>query len=170
MCSVFAVPATSDTDARPHIKGTIEGQATTFLVDTGAGISCLSEEMFQKIPGSWSLEEVHPEPNFRITTVSGQPIPLLGRYMFDMEVFGRNITRPMYVLAGLQAHKAILGIDFVKEQQLVIDGDEIRWRGELAAICPDSNFLLYPTVEYKLDPRTVRRVNLRVMNLSLIHI
>ena len=57
----------------------------------------------------------------------------------------------MYVLAGLQAHKAILGIDFVKEQQLVIDGDELRWRGELAAICPDSNFLLYPTVEYKLD-------------------
>ena len=86
--------------------------------------------------------------------------------MFDMEMFGRRITRPMYVLAGLQAHKAILGIDFVKEQQLVIDGDEVRWRGELAAICPDSNYLLYPTVEYKLDPRTVRRVNLRVMNLA----
>ena len=74
VCSVFAVPATSDTDARPHIKGSIEGKAATFLVDTGAGISCLSEEMFQNIPGSWSLEEVQPKPNFRITTVSGQPI------------------------------------------------------------------------------------------------
>ena len=86
VCSVFAVPATSDTDARTHIKGTIEGQAATFLVDIGAGISYLSEDMFQTIPGSWSLEEVQPEPNFRITTVLGQPIPLLGQYMFDMEI------------------------------------------------------------------------------------
>ena len=52
VCSVFAVPATSDMDVRPHIKGTIEGQAATFLVDTGAGISCLSKDMFHNIPGS----------------------------------------------------------------------------------------------------------------------
>jgi len=164
--SVLAMPSTMDTDGRPHIKGEIEGQKTTFLVDTGACISCISEETFLALPGTWSLEEIPPEPNFRLSSVSGQAIPVLGRYMFDMEVFDRRINRPMYVLAGLRGDKAILGIDFIKEQQLIIDGDEMRWRSELAAICPDANLLLYPAKEYKIDPHTVRRVSLMVRDLA----
>ena len=108
--SVFAVPATSDTDARPHIKGSIEGRPVHFW--------WTQEQASLASPRKCSRTSLDHGPwrKFNPSQTSASRI--------DMEVFGRRITRPMYVLAGLQAHKAILGIDFVKEQQLVIDGDE----------------------------------------------
>ena len=38
-----------------------------------------------------------------------------------MKFLGRRIRRPMYVLRGLARQKAILGIDFMKEQHLTVD-------------------------------------------------
>ena len=42
----------------------------------------------------------------------------------------------MYVLRGLARHKAILGIDFVKEQHLAIDASGPHFT-EAAALLPD---------------------------------
>ena len=100
-------------DMRPHLSGTLKGSDTIFLVDTGSAISCISEEKYRSLPGHWTLEEAPPE--------HGHDIQIVGRFYCTMNFQGRQIRRPKYVLQGLAGHKAILGIDFVKEQHLAMD-------------------------------------------------
>ena len=45
---------------------------------------------------------------------------LLGCFQITLKVLGRYVNRPVYVLSGLARQHAILGMDFVREQQLCI--------------------------------------------------
>ena len=42
LCSIFSLPSEDKLDARPHMAGQLEDTDTTFLIDTGAAISCIS--------------------------------------------------------------------------------------------------------------------------------
>ena len=44
VCSLLAMTPDEMLDTRPHLQGTLEGSDTNFLIDTGAAISCISEE------------------------------------------------------------------------------------------------------------------------------
>ena len=63
----------------------------------------------------------------------------------------------MYVLRGLARHKAILGIDFVKEQHLAIDASQPHFT-EAARLMPDNICPLFTQTEVCVPPRTVRRL------------
>ena len=68
----------------------------------------------------------------------------------------------MYILRGLARHKAILGIDFVKEKHLAINASGPHFT-EAARLLPDNISPLFTQAEVCVPPRTVRRltVNLR---------
>ena len=91
---------------------------------------------YQSIPGHWTLEEAPPDHGLRLSSASGHDIQIVGRFYCSMNFQGRQIRRPMYVLRGLARHKAILGIDFVKEQHLAIDASGPHFT-EAARLLPD---------------------------------
>jgi len=49
-------------DKRPYMEGSINGVRANFLIDTGACVSVISEELFRKIPNHWNLAAVPVEP------------------------------------------------------------------------------------------------------------
>ena len=118
VCSLFSLTPPDVLDTRPHLSGTLEGVDTIFLVDSGSAISCISEEKFRSLPNHWSVEEAAPDCGLQLSSASGHSIQIIGRFYFVMNFQGRQVRRPMYVLRGLARHKAILGIDFIKEQHL----------------------------------------------------
>ena len=140
-------------DTRPHLTGTIEGSDTIFLVDTGSAISCISEEKYRSIPGHWTLEEAPPDHGLRLSSASGHDIQIVGRFYCTMIFQGRQIRRPMYVLRGLARHKAILGIDFVKEQHLSIDASGPHFT-EAGKLLPDDICPMFTQTEVCVPPRT----------------
>ena len=63
----------------------------------------------------------------------------------------------MYVLRGLARHKAILGIDFVKEQHLAIDASGPHFT-EASKLLPDDICPMFTQSEVCVPPRTVSRL------------
>ena len=63
----------------------------------------------------------------------------------------------MYVLRGLARHKAILGIDFIKEQHLTIDSAGPHF-DQAASLLPADVCALFPQTEICVAPRTIRRI------------
>ena len=63
----------------------------------------------------------------------------------------------MYVLRRLARHKAILGIDFVKEQHLAIDGSGPHFT-EASRLLPDDICAMFTQSEVCVLPRTIRRL------------
>ena len=63
----------------------------------------------------------------------------------------------MYVLRGLARHKAILGIDFVKEQHLAIDASGPHFT-ETASLLPDNICALFTQSEVCVPPKTVKQL------------
>jgi len=130
MCSVFAFsqPAKEEVsvlDKRPHLKCDLEGIEINCLVDTGASVSVISSSVFRRLPNHWTLQKLPIPPGFRLSGASGSVLQLVGCYQLRMRVLGREIERPFYVISGLSKAQAILGIDFIKEQQMVISPDNV---------------------------------------------
>ena len=157
VCSLFAMTPLEVLDMRPHLIGALEGSDTIFLVDTGSAVSCISEEKYRSLPSHWTLEEVPPDHGLRLSSASGHDIWIVGRFFCTMNFQGRQIRRPMYILRGFARHKAILGIDFVKEQHLRVDASGPHFK-EAANLLPDNICALFTQSGVCVPPTTVRRL------------
>ena len=71
-----------------------------------------------------------------------------------MDFQGKQIRRPMYVQPGLAWHKAILGIGFIKEQNLTINASRPHFH-EAASLLPADICSLFPQAEICMAPRTI---------------
>ena len=129
VCSIFALPFVREeyfnVDNRPFLTGAFNGVKLKCLIDTGASVSCMSKLSFDAIPNHDSLESVPIPPSFRLSAATGHNFYLIGYYLFEFRVLGRVFTRPFFVIAGLSKCEAILGIDFIRETQLCISGDNV---------------------------------------------
>ena len=109
------------------------------------------------MPSHWTLEEAPPDHWLRLSSASGHDIQIVGRFYCTMNFQGRQIRRPMYVLRGLARHKAILGIDFLKEQHLAVDTSGPHFT-ETASLLPDDICALFTQAEICVPPRTIKRL------------
>ena len=131
------------------------------LVDTGANISVIAETVLNKIPFRHKLEQVPVNPGLRITSASGGEIQIVGRFMLKMEFplqDGRVVTRPFYVVSGLYNHAIILGVDFIREQQLMISADHVFFQN-LPEESQVSLLTLSPAADMVIPARTMMRVS-----------
>ena len=85
----------------------------------------MAKNSFEAIPNHDSLESVPIPPGFRLSAATGQNFALVGYYLFEFRVLGRVFTRPLFVISGLSKCEATLGIDFIRETQLCISGDNV---------------------------------------------
>ena len=152
------IPQPMPGDNRLYVDVITEGmKGVKALVDTGAAISVLALEVFYKIPRRDKLKTVPVNPSLRLSSASGGKIEIVGRYMLNLEFpkqDDRTVCRPIYIVTGLAHHAMILGMDFIREQQMIISADHVFFQSipqehELSAIT------LGPAADIVLPPRTL---------------
>ncbi len=88
---------------------------TQALVDTGASITCMSQEYFNKLPADCIVDQI-PHPNlFQVETAGKHTVKILGIYncRFSIPILGK-VCWPIAVLNGNTAWDIFLGYDFLK--------------------------------------------------------
>ena len=128
LCSIAVLHGKFTGDYRPHVEVYINGVCVKFLIDTGASVSVISEDIFSRIKDTAALESLPVERGFKLKAASGHGLTVVGLYQFYLTLLGRSMQRPLYVMDGLTSSTPIFGIDFICEQQLVVAGDDIFFR------------------------------------------
>ena len=98
------------------ISGMINGKESLFLIDTGAGVSLLQEELWKKV----EEPKLEPWSEQRLVSVDGSPIHVLGSTKFEISFAGKNFSQEMVVARSLTTG-AILGLDFLQNNRAIID-------------------------------------------------
>jgi len=104
---------------------------TPTLYDTGADISAIKEEVFDRIPAEMLPEEVPMKPTDRFYAAGGQRLHPRGRFNICMMVEGREVTYPFYVIKDLN-EPMIMGDDCICDLGLQRDvvTKEFFWHDE----------------------------------------
>jgi hypothetical protein len=150
----------SDNSKRPRVKGTINGTAVQFLVDSGASISVVSERTFDGIWGAAELRRLPLPRNLRVAGVKGADIQVVDYVKAEITILGRTMTRPILVVKGLSTTEAILGYDYIMQEGLVVDGarNEVYFSKEVLHTAAWSIAMLRASKEMTLEPRSVHKV------------
>jgi hypothetical protein len=147
----------SDDSKRPRVKGTINGTAVQFLVDSGASISVVSERTFEGIWGAAELRRLPLPRHLRVAGVTGAVIQVVYYVEAEMTILGRTKTRPILVVKGLSTTEAILGYDYIKQEGLVVDGarNEVYFSKEVSHAAAWSIATLRASKEMTLVPKVI---------------
>ena len=82
ICSVSPLNHRRPNDLRPHVQVLLNGIPVDFLIDTGASLSVISEEIYSSIEDYRSLKSVPVEPGLKLSAASGHLIEIVGRTVF----------------------------------------------------------------------------------------
>ena len=120
MTSDFLGKTSSDLNTGDlKIAGDLEGQLIELLVDTGACVSAIDEQLVRKIYGSQPAcitDGFIPS----VKTINGEIVPVLGKIDVPVKLNGIVYQSQFHVMQNL-AHEVILGCDFLQEHGAVID-------------------------------------------------
>ena len=149
----------------------IAGRTVTGLVDSGASLSVISENMYRRLWSNWNFTKL-PMPNhLRVTGITGHTIKFVDYVLIDIEMMGKVIKRPMLVATGLEHTDMVLGWDTIMEEHMIIDGlentvyfkdrtmkKESEWHA--AALCAMTSQTIEPrsVVKMLLEPRVGTKV------------
>ena len=99
-----------------HINAVINSYTVHFMLDTGAAVSLLSNDTWNKIKGTSTLT---PWTNPGLVGVGGTPLRVSGIAKLCLELGGQQYHVEM-VVADLRT-EGILGLDFLETNQCAID-------------------------------------------------
>ena len=122
-----------------RLAGTVNGIPTTFVVDTGASITVLDEEFWERVnPGNCSLE---PWTGRRLVGVEGTPLHVCGVSKVELKLAGEIFHCPVLIARSLTSD-AILGLDFLEANHctLKMADRELTFpeRGVTVSLCESS--------------------------------
>ena len=92
ICSVSPLTHRCPNDLRPHVQVQLNGVPVDFLIDTGASLSVISEEIYSSMENYRSLKSVPVEPGLKLCAASGHLIEIVGRYRFHLTLLGFNLN------------------------------------------------------------------------------
>ena len=108
-----------------HISGVIYTVPVTFVLDTGAAVSLIREDVWTRITktAGVSLPELREWRGKRLVGVNGSPLSVRGFGKFQVFVGDRHLPAEvtLIITSDLTVQKAILGLDFVETYKCVID-------------------------------------------------
>ena len=100
------------------VTGVIQTVPVTFVLDTGAAVSLIRENIWVRISRAASvrLPELQPWKSKRLVGVNGSPLSVRGFGKVQVFLDGRNTLAEVTLLVtnDLTIQKAILGLDFVE--------------------------------------------------------
>ena len=92
------------------------------LVDTGASVSVMSQELANQIwvcdPDS-IIWRSNPKPDTTITLADGKKVPVLEKMQLQMQIFDEDVQETLHILQ--ETHTTILGWPFFANNDLTID-------------------------------------------------
>jgi len=103
---------------RPFIVTRIAGMDVKWLLDTGAEISVLDEEVFHKVKKA--VVKKLPMESVKVQSASGHAVPTLGTVVLNMEIGRKIVQVPTVIVKGLKT-RAILGMDFMSRAGIQLD-------------------------------------------------
>ena len=114
---------------RPFVKGQIENHHLKMLYDTGADISCISEQEFRQIPVGNRPNKLPIDPGQSFQAASGNALQVKGMYNLPVRILGKTIQHKFCVIRQL-SEPAILGADFIHQHALAYCpiGQEFFWK------------------------------------------
>ena len=89
----------------------------SFLVDTGAGVSLLNKEVWDKL--RWPEDTLNPVVTQRIVGVDGIPIRVEGRVSVLVTI-GKSTFNHDFIVANEVTAEAILGLDFLEAKNVCL--------------------------------------------------
>ena len=96
----------------------VHGVPMSFLIDTGAGVSLLDKEAWDRIKSK--AGDLNLVSNHRLVGVDGIPLKVLGSVIAPLSVSGFNFSHKFIVAEGLTTD-AIMGLDFLESNKCVLD-------------------------------------------------
>ena len=157
-CAVLAVLQTEKVkkDTRPHVEIQIQEMKVSALVDTGAAVSVVSEELFDSMPGREFFREVKLNPGFSVNGVGGKQLEIVGRFIVPFSILGIDARHPFYVIRELNNHGCILGVDLIRALNLCITADSVQLRRALTALDPDHH-PIFALADFTVPARSIVR-------------
>jgi hypothetical protein len=113
---------------RPYVNVQIGPAPAAALYDSGADISCLSENEFRKIPVDKRPSKILGPRLDSCFGAGGAALTVTGIYNLPISVLGRKTEHPFRVIKGLK-ESVILGADFINRHLLLYDPKfkQVKW-------------------------------------------
>ena len=118
-----------------RLPGKVGGIAVSFLLDTGAAVTLLRNDIWVQI-AALSSKCLKQWSTASLVSVDGTPLTVHGCASVELELGGRHFMTEIVIVDPLTS-EAILGLDFLQEQQALINFD--------CQKLPQSKWLQYPT-------------------------
>ena len=118
------VNATSNSDNTNvmHVPLIIGETKINSLVDSGSSYRILSTLSFAKIKPKF-VEQVRTSKIPNLVSVSGDKLRILGTYFICVSLTGKEYINHKFLIVGSISLPCILGIDFIRQHKLVINGE-----------------------------------------------
>jgi Retroviral aspartyl protease len=116
---------------RPYVNVQIGPAPAAALYDSGADISCLSENEFRKIPVDKRPSKILGPRLDSCFGAGGAALTVAGIYNLPISVLGRKTEHPFRVIKELK-ESVILGADFINKHLLLYNPKfkQVKWRHE----------------------------------------
>ena len=110
--------AQSRTKSDCHAQGRINGTSANLLIDTGADASLLSFAVWNKLLQKPEIDR--DTATHKLVSVQESPLSICGIVQVEIDLAGEKFNTQMVVVDSLM-NEAILGKDFLKTNQCIID-------------------------------------------------
>ena len=97
-----------------RISGKVNGVSASFLVDTGASVTLIRDDIWRQT--QIASNRLEPWTGRRLLGADGSPLQIHGRAEAELDLGGRLFTTYVVIAAGLST-EAILGVDFLEKDR-----------------------------------------------------
>ena len=87
-----------DRDRGINLEVLIDGKPVSFLLDTGASVTLISEELYQERLAHMPMDPC--QYNYKLNTYTGEKIPTVGQVTVPVQSNGQNNMLPLVIVRG----------------------------------------------------------------------
>ena len=103
-----------------HVSGSVNGAPVRFMLDTGATVSLIREDVRRKVVGA---NTTLAKCNLRLVGVEGSAIAILGVATLET-LFASIIVTGDFIVAKTLSTEAIIGLDFLEQNHCTINTEQ----------------------------------------------
>ena len=104
-----------------HVDGQVDGTPTAFILDTGAAVTLLRRDLWDR--GKRPQSTLEPWNGPQLVGANGTPIRVHGTAMVNLTMAHKTFPTQVVVAESLTA-EAIMGLDFLEKNKCVIQADK----------------------------------------------